>query len=183
MPLTTYPWALFYRKSVWEEKGYQPPKTLDELVTLSKQMQKDGLVPIAFADKDGWPAMGTFDQLNLRINGYQFHVDLMAGKKAWDSRRGQEGVRHLEGAAALPPGGRLGRTWQEAAQSLLKKKAGMYLLGMFVGQQFPKGKEQDDLDFFAFPEIDPAVGPDAIEAPIDGFMMARPKNEAGPSSC
>ena len=85
VPLTTYPWALFYRKSVWEEKGYQPPKTLDELVTLSKQMQKDGLVPIAFADKDGWPAMGTFDQLNLRINGYQFHVDLMAGKKAWDS--------------------------------------------------------------------------------------------------
>ena len=85
VPLTTYPWAFFYRKSVWEEKGYEEPKTLDELVTLSKQMEKDGLVPIAFADKDGWPAMGTFDQLNLRINGYQFHVDLMAGKKAWDS--------------------------------------------------------------------------------------------------
>ena len=29
--------------------------------------------------------MGTFDQLNLRINGYQFPVDLMAGKEAWDS--------------------------------------------------------------------------------------------------
>ena len=65
--------------------GYQAPKTLDELVTLSTQMQKDGLVPIAFADKDGWPAMGTFDQLNLRINGYDFHVNLMAGKEAWDS--------------------------------------------------------------------------------------------------
>jgi multiple sugar transport system substrate-binding protein len=26
VPLTTYPWALFYRKSVWEEKGYQPPR-------------------------------------------------------------------------------------------------------------------------------------------------------------
>ena len=25
VPLTTYPWALFYRKSVWEEKGYEPP--------------------------------------------------------------------------------------------------------------------------------------------------------------
>jgi multiple sugar transport system substrate-binding protein len=37
-------------------------------------MQADDLVPIAFADKDGWPAMGTFDQLNLRINGYQFHA-------------------------------------------------------------------------------------------------------------
>ncbi|HYJ73617.1 MAG TPA: ABC transporter substrate-binding protein [Actinomycetota bacterium] len=180
VPLTTYPWALFYRKSVWEEKGYEPPQTLDELVTLSKQMQKDGLVPIAFADKDGWPAMGTFDQLNLRINGYQFHVDLMAGKEAWDSPQVKKVFDTWKGLLPYHQEDALGREWQEAAQSLLKKESGMYLLGMFVGQQFPKGKEQDDLDFFAFPEIDPAIGTGAIEAPIDGFMMrAEPKNEEG----
>ena len=33
-------------------------------MALCKQMKKDGLVPIAFGDKDGWPAMGTFDILN-----------------------------------------------------------------------------------------------------------------------
>jgi multiple sugar transport system substrate-binding protein len=180
VPLTSYPWALFYRKSVWKEKGYQPPKTLDELVTLAKQMQKDGLVPIAFADKDGWPAMGTFDQLDLRINGYQFHVDLMAGKKAWDSAEVKKVFDTWRGLLPYHQPAALGRTWQEAAQSLLKKQSGMYLLGMFVGQQFPKGKEQEDLDFFAFPEIDSAIGTGAIEAPIDGFMMAKsPKNEAG----
>ena len=179
VPLTTYPWALFYRKSVWEEKGYEPPKTLDELVTLSKQMQKDGLVPIAFADKDGWPAMGTFDQLNLRINGYQFHVDLMAGKKAWDSPEVKKVFDTWRGLLPYHQEDALGRTWQEAAQSLLKKESGMYLLGMFVGQQFPKGAEQDDLDFFAFPEIDPAIGTGAIEAPIDGFMMRAEPEERG----
>jgi multiple sugar transport system substrate-binding protein len=180
VPLTTYPWAFFYRKSVWEEKGYEEPKTLDELVALSKQMQADGLVPIAFADKDGWPAMGTFDQLNLRINGYQFHVDLMAGQKAWDSPEVKKVFDTWRGLLPYHQEDALGRTWQEAAQSLLKKQSGMYLLGMFVGQQFPKGKEQDDLTFFTFPEIDPAIGTGAIEAPIDGFMMrAEPKNEAG----
>jgi len=36
------------------------------------------------------------------------------------------------------------------------------------------------IDFFNFPEIDSNIGADAIEAPIDGFMMAeRPRNEAG----
>jgi multiple sugar transport system substrate-binding protein len=180
VPLTTYPWALFYRKSLWEEKGYQTPKTLDELVTLAKQMQKDGLVPIAFADKDGWPAMGTFDQLNLRINGYQFHVDLMAGKKAWDSPEVKKVFDTWRGLLPYHQKDALGREWQEAARSLLKKESGMYLLGMFVGQEFPKGKEQEDLDFFAFPEIDPSIGTGAIEAPIDGFMMrADPKNEEG----
>ncbi len=56
----------------------------------------------------------------------------------------------------------------------------MYLLGSFVAQQFAKGAEQDDLDFFTFPEIDSTIGTDAIEAPIDGYMMSkRPKNEDG----
>ena len=180
VPLTTYPWAIFYRKSVFEEKGYQPPKTLDELKKLGDQMKKDGLVPIAFADKDGWPAMGTFDQLNLRINGYQYHVDLMAGKESWDSPQVKTVFDTWRGLLPYHQPDSLGREWQEAAQALLKKDAGMYLLGMFVGQQFPKGAEQDDLDFFPFPEVDSAIGTGAIEAPIDGFMMAaEPKSEAG----
>jgi multiple sugar transport system substrate-binding protein len=179
VPLTTYPWAIFYRPSVFKEKGYTPPKTLDELNALGAQMKKDGLIPIAFADKDGWPAMGTFDQLNLRINGYQYHVDLMAGKEAWDSDKTKKVFDTWRGILPLHQPDSLGRTWQEAAQALLKKQAGMYVLGMFVGQQFPKD-QQDDLDFFAFPEVDSTIGTDAIEAPIDGFMLAaKPKNESG----
>src|SRR3954453_8360909 len=83
VPSSYYPWAVFYRPSVWKKYGYKVPKTLDDFTKLAAQMKKDGLVPIAFADKDGWPAMGTFDVLNLRINGYQYHVDLMAHKKPW----------------------------------------------------------------------------------------------------
>ena len=60
----------------------------------------------------------------------------------------------------------------------------MYLLGSFVAQQFKQGAEQDDLDFFNFPEIDLAIGSDAIEAPIDGYMMSkRPRTRQGRSSC
>ena len=77
---------------------------MDELTTLGATMKKDGLDPIAFADKDGWPAMGTFDILNMRINGYDFHVSLMAGKESWEDPQGQAGLRHLGRPAALPPG-------------------------------------------------------------------------------
>ena len=31
VPIDNYPWAVFYRKSVFAEKGYTVPKTLDEL--------------------------------------------------------------------------------------------------------------------------------------------------------
>ena len=179
MPFTYYPWAVFYRKSVFEEKGYQPPKTLDEFKALGAQMKKDGLVPIAFGDKDGWPAMGTFDQLNLRVNGYDFHVSLMAGKEAWNGDKVKKVFDTWAGLLDLHQPDSLGRTWQEAAQALQQKKAGTYLLGSFLAQQFEVA-DQEDLDFFTFPEVDSTIGADAIEAPIDGYMMSkRPKNEAG----
>ena len=178
VPASYYPWAVFYRKSVWQQRGYQVPKTLDDLNTLGAQMKKDGLNPIAFADKDGWPAMGTFDILNLRINGYQFHVDLMAGKEAWTSDKVKKVFDTWNGLLPLHQADSLGRTWQEAAQSLQQKKSGMYLLGLFVAQQF-SNDEQDDLDFFTFPEVDSTIGAKALDAPIDGYMMARkPKSEA-----
>ncbi len=179
VPQSYYPWAIFYRKSVWSERGYTVPTTINELATLADKMKSDGIVPVAFADKDGWPAMGTFDILNMRINGYQFHIDLMAGKGSWESA---EVKKVFDAWAQILPYHQpdsLGRTWQEAAQSLQQKKAGMYLLGTFLIDQFPQN-EREDVDLFTFPAIDPAVGSDAIDAPIDGFCMsAKPDNEAG----
>jgi multiple sugar transport system substrate-binding protein len=180
VPLYNYPWAVHYRKSVFAANGYQIPKTLDEMVALGGQMKKDGLAPLAFADKDGWPAMGTFDYLNMRINGYDFHINLMAGKEAWDSAKVATVFDTWKRLLEVSQPNSLGRTWQEAAQTVAQKKSGMYLLGTFVGQQFTEGAERDDLDFFPFPEVDSAVGTDAVEAPIDGFMMAkRPSNADG----
>ena len=177
VPISYYPWAVFYRKSVWAKYGYTEPKTLDEFTALCTQMKKDGLTPIAFADKDGWPAMGTFDILNLRINGYQYHVDLMAGKQAWDSPQVAKVFDTWTGLLPYHQTDSLGRTWQEAAQNLQQKKSGMYFLGLFVAQQF-SAAEQDDIDFFNFPEIDSTIGAGALDAPIDGWMMAKkPKNE------
>ncbi|WP_328295388.1 ABC transporter substrate-binding protein [Kineococcus sp. NBC_00420] len=179
VPTTYGPWAVFYRKSLWAEKGYTAPETLDEMVTLSKKMQTDGLVPLAFADKEGWPAMGTFDQLNMRINGYQFHVDLMAGKEAWTDQKVKTVFDTWKGLLPYHQTDSLGRTWQEAATGVVNKTSGMMVIGSFIGQQF-EDADQDDIDFFNFPEVDSNIGADAVEAPIDGFMMSkRPRNEAG----
>jgi len=148
------------------------------MVSLCDQMQTDGLVPIAFGDSDGWPAMGTFDMLNMRVNGFDYHISLMAGEESWDSPE----VKNVfsQWAELLPyhQPDALGRTWQEAAQTLQRKEAGLYILGTFVNEQFPE--DEDDLDFFTFPEIDSAIGAGAIDAPIDGFCMsANPDNEVG----
>jgi multiple sugar transport system substrate-binding protein len=179
VPFYYYPWAVFYRKSLFEQRGYTPPKTLDEFKTLCEKVKADGLVPVAFADKDGWPAMGTFDYLNMRINGYDYHVRLMAGKESWTSSQVKQVFDTWRGLLPYHQPGANGRTWQEAAQSLVSKQSAMYLLGAFVGEQFTDA-DRADLEFFAFPEINSQYKQDAVEAPIDGFMVSKKaKNAAG----
>ncbi|MGZ6265426.1 MAG: ABC transporter substrate-binding protein, partial [Candidatus Limnocylindrales bacterium] len=181
VPIYNYPWALFYRKSVFADKGYTVPATLADLTALCDKMKKDGLVPIAFGDKDGWPAMGTFDILDLRMNGYQFHVDLMAGKNKWTDPKVLAVFNQWKALMPYHQTGAAGRTWQDAAQGLVKKTSGMYLLGMFVSQQFKAASDADlaDLDFFPYPSLGTSFDAEkALDAPIDGFMIAA-KSPAG----
>ncbi len=172
VPNYNYPWGFFYRKSLWAAKGYQIPTTFDELKTLCAQMKKDGLTPIAFADKDGWPAMGTFDYINMRTNGYQFHVDLCAHKESWDQQKVKDVFDNWKALLPYQDPNALGMTWEEGAQTLGNKKSGMYLLGAFVTQQFTDKTVLADIDFFPYPAI-AMEGQDAIEAPIDGFMLSK----------
>jgi multiple sugar transport system substrate-binding protein len=177
VPIYNYPWAVHYRKSVFTEHGYKIPKTWDQFIALAKKMKADD-IPMGFCDKDGWPAMGTFDYLNMRLNGYNFHIRLMAGKESWDSARVKAVFNRWRQLTELYQPGALGRTWQEAGADLQNKKTGMFLLGTFVGTVFTDKAAYRDLDFFPFPQINPTHKQDSVEAPIDGFMMSRrPKNK------
>jgi multiple sugar transport system substrate-binding protein len=181
VPLYNYPWVMNYRKSVFDQHGYEVPATWDDLIALCKKMKADGLTPISFTDKDGWPAMGTFDILNMRMNGYQFHVDLMAHNESWTDPKVVAVFDQWKQLFPYYSSGPNGLTWEEGAQALQNKKAGMMFQGAGqVGQQFSKAN-LGDLRFFPFPEIDSAYPTNSgIDAPIDGFMMSKsPKNKAG----
>jgi multiple sugar transport system substrate-binding protein len=173
VPVYNYPWVVFYNKSTFAKNNYTVPKTWDEFITLAKKMKTDGLIPLAFADKDGWPALGTFDILNLRINGYDYHIKLMKHEVPWTDG----GVTNVfkQWAELLPycQTGANGRIWQDAAKTLEAKQAGMMFQGSNqVAANYAK-KNLADLDFFPFPVINTTFGQDYMDAPTDGFMLSK----------
>ncbi|HEU5005835.1 MAG TPA: ABC transporter substrate-binding protein [Jatrophihabitantaceae bacterium] len=183
VPWVNYPWVMFYKKSVFTKYGYTVPGTWDELITLCKQMQSDGFAnPIAIGQKDGWPAMGTFDIINMRINGYQFHVDLMAHKESWTDPKVLNVFKQWSELMPYYTPGATGRTWQDAVKIFDgNKTSAMIFQGTDqVGPQLAK-QNLPDLEFFAFPQITPTYPTDsAIDAPIDGFLMSKKvHNQAG----
>ncbi|MFF7331994.1 ABC transporter substrate-binding protein [Streptomyces sp. NPDC090306] len=175
VPLYNYPWVVFYSKSLFAKKGYAVPATWDAYVALCKKMKSDGLVPIAFGDKDGWPALGTFDILNMRINGYDYHTKLMKHEIPWTDQGVHTVFQHWAELMPYVQSGANGRVWQDAAKTLESKKAGMMFQGTNqVAAQFVSDKaDLDDLDFFPFPAINPKWGQDYMDAPTDGFMLSK----------
>ena len=178
VPVSYYPWAVFYRKSVFEKNGWTEPKTLDELNALMKDMQGKKITPFAFAAKDAWAPMGTFDILNMRLNGYDFHMALTKGEKKWDSPEVKNVFATWKSLLPYHQENALGRTWQEAATSVEKQECGMYLLGTFVVDGVSK-EAAEDMDFFTFPALDQTIGSDALDAPIDGFCVSAGGEDAG----
>jgi multiple sugar transport system substrate-binding protein len=174
VPFDTYAWTVYYRKSLFQDKGYTIPTTLDEFKALAAKMQADGLVPIGLGQKDGWPAMGHFDILNLRENGYQFHVDLMAGKQKWTDAKVTQVFNVWKTLLPFYQTGSAGRAWQEAAAGLVQKKTGMMLQPQ-VAETFTAAGAADfaDLDFFPWPNHGTQWDAEkALDAPIDGYMIA-----------
>ena len=174
IPIDYYPWCMFYRRSVWAAKGYTVPTTWAELLALCAQMQKDGLTPIAFGDKDGWPAMGTFDILNLRLNGYAFHIDLLSGKEKWADSKVTAVFEAWRKLMPFCTPDSSGVTWQQACDALVGKTAGMYFIGLFMTGEvaFVDKTAVDDIDFFPFPFFGNGFDDEkALDAPVDILML------------
>src|SRR5919197_749945 len=180
VPIYNYPWVVFYNKSTFSKNGYDIPTTWDDFISLCKKMKSDGLIPLAFAEKDGWPALGTFDILNLRINGYDYHIKLMKHQVPWTDKGVTDVFKQWQELMPYLQNGANGRLWQDAATTLENKQAGMMFQGSNQVAANYDPKNLPDLDFFPYPVINEAYGQDYMDAPTDGFMLpAKAKNVDG----
>ncbi|MGZ3674168.1 MAG: extracellular solute-binding protein, partial [Ktedonobacterales bacterium] len=117
-----------------------------------------------------WPAGGWFDFINMRLNGYDFHIRLMAGQESFQDPKVTKVFDTWREILPYTSKNATALKWQDAVTPLVQGKAGMYMLGAFLVQATPDLK-QDDFDFFPFPTIDPSV-PMATEAPTDGWIVS-----------
>ncbi|WP_448006828.1 ABC transporter substrate-binding protein [Agromyces bauzanensis] len=171
VPTGYYWWGVYYFRSDFERLGIEPPTTWDEFLAACDRIQEQGVTPVTMGLSDNaWLAAAWFDYLNLRVNGGEFHLDLLSGEESFDSPE----VRAVfeEFAKVLPyvDPAVLGTSHNQAMSDFAQGKAAMYLLGAWAQPSVPEDR-RDDLAFFQFPIIDEAV-PIAEEAPTDGFIAS-----------
>ena len=169
VPYTYYQWGIYYRKDIFADNGIEPPTNWDEFLAACATLKEAGVTPIAIGTKALWPTGGWFDYLNLRVNGYEFHMELTGGDVPYTDDRVRavfekwgelvSNEYFVANHAALD--------WQDALPLLVQGEAAMYLIGNFaVAPLREAGLTDDQLGFMQFPEITPGI-PMAEDAPTD----------------
>ena len=178
VPFSYYNWGVYYRKDIFKKYGIKPPKTWEQFLEACATLKKNGVTPITIGTKFLWTAAGWFDYLNMRVNGYDFHIELMDGKVPYTDPRVRETFKYW--AQLVEPGYFLKDhatySWQEAQPFMYRGEAAMYLIGNFITPNFPDDVKEN-MAFFQFPIINPSldVGEDA---PTDTIHIpARAKNK------
>ena len=179
VPTTYYQWGFYYRKDIFAKYGLGEPRSMADLMNIFETLKKNGVTPIAIGTKYLWTAAGWFDFLNLRINGYDFHMALMDGEVSYEDQRLD---RVFDVWAEIAKSGyyidnHASYSWQEGMAPMINGDAAMYLLGNFIIPDLMRAGLKGKIGYFQFPVIDGSVRT-YEEAPTDSMHIpARAKNK------
>jgi multiple sugar transport system substrate-binding protein len=167
VPYTYYQWGIYFNRDAYKAAGVEEPKSWDEFVSNCEKFAAAGIDCVTTGSKALWPVAGIFDYLSLRTNGYEWHMDLTAGKVAWTDQKVKDVFAQWAKIQPYTTANHAAIDWQDAAALLVQGKAANYVMGNFAVGVFKEGgMTNDTLGFMVFPEITPGL-PRAEEAPTD----------------
>ncbi|NCO21631.1 MAG: carbohydrate ABC transporter substrate-binding protein, partial [Rhodobacterales bacterium] len=173
VPYTYYQWGVYYRKDLYDQFGLTEPADWETFKANCQTLLDNNIKCFTIGTKFLWTAGGWFDYLNMRTNGYDFHAALTNGEVAWTDDRVKATFanwRELIDMGAFIDN-HTAYSWQEALPFMTGGQAAAYLMGNFAVAPLREGGLDDDkLDFYQFPAINPDVAL-AEDAPTDTFHI------------
>ena len=161
MPTQYFAWGLYYRKDLFEKVGItKEPTTWQEFLDDCKKLKAAGIAPIAVGGRDSWTLAAWFDYLDLRMNGYDFHLSLMNGEIPYTDAR----VKNVYLAWKTLIDNKyfidnpLSYSLDSVQPLYIQGQAAMMLMGTFLSPSLPPATKAQT-GFFKFPVIDPKVTP------------------------
>ncbi|MGP1357602.1 ABC transporter substrate-binding protein [Roseicyclus sp.] len=175
IPYTYYQWGVYYREDIFNELGLSEPTTWEEELANCQVIVDSGRACYTIGTKFLWTAGGWFDYLNMRTNGFDFHMQLARGEIPWTDDRVRQTFANWR--TLIDMGAYIEDhqtySWQEALPFMINGEATAYLMGNFAVDQLRNGGLTDDqLDFYQFPMINPEVTAMGEDAPTDTFHVA-----------
>lgn len=177
---------VFYPKKAWAKAGYQDPKTIDELNSLTEKIKSDGNTPwcmgIEADTATGWPATDWIETLVAKYGGADEYNKWVKHDVPFDNATTKQATAEFE-KLLFTDGNTLGGRKAIASNNFgtagnpmfetPKPKCWMYNQGSFITGFFPKSATKDldaNVGVFGFPSVS-SSGENPVEGGGDMLTM------------
>lgn len=75
--------GVYYNRDLFKKLGLEVPKTYAEFKTVAEKVKEAGLIPIAFGNKDKWPATNTLSLIMGLSTGRANEEKVLFGDEPW----------------------------------------------------------------------------------------------------
>lgn len=178
IPVSYYQWGIYYNKKILKQFNITPPVNWKDFLGACNVLKSSGLEPIALGSSEPWILGAWFDYLNLRLNGLDFHQNLLSGEIPFTDQRVitvfEYWAELVNKKYFLAGHQRLNRN--EAMPYVFRDLSAFILNGNSLSNRIPANVEQN-IGFMPFPEIEPKHA-GYEDAPMDVFFIrASSKNK------
>lgn len=152
--------GVYYNKDLFKENGLAIPKTYAEFQALAEALKGKDIIPVAFGNRDRWPATNTFSLVLGLTAGRALEEKVLFGDEPWTNSTFVQAAQTFQDWAKSDyfPRGFNGIGYDEANALFLSGKAAMTVTGTWVLQDMIRGADFD-MGVFMLPPISADVPP------------------------
>ncbi|GIO37755.1 ABC transporter substrate-binding protein [Paenibacillus antibioticophila] len=164
LPLEYHLEMTWYNKKIFADNNLSVPKTIDDMLTVSKALKDKGITPIAVDGVDVWPVLRYAAMIPFRATGNEFARNLSQGKAKMTDEVGMQAANFVSDIGQYFQQGFATTDYTTALNMFLNGEAAMYRMGTweipsFVDENLPDNMK-GNVDYFYLPTMEGAKTPD-----------------------
>lgn len=142
--------GVLYNKKMFEEHGWQIPKTWEEFEALCGQIQAEGILPLYFGFKDTWTCLAPWNAISVDLAPSDVCSQVNKGETTFTKEYGQVAERTL---SLLPYGPKdpFSYGYNDACTAFARGESAMYTIGSYAVPQIKSVNPDMEIDTFVFP--------------------------------
>ncbi|MBD5088201.1 MAG: extracellular solute-binding protein [Clostridiales bacterium] len=142
--------GILYNKDMFEEHGWQIPKTWDELLTLCEDIKAAGELPFYMGYKDTWTCISPWNSAASSLTEATVCKDVNKGTTTF-SKQYRTVAEQMKTLLQYGPKDFVAYSYNDACTAFARGEAAMFMIGSYAVPQIKSVNPDLNIDSFVYP--------------------------------